>query len=134
MKFRKLTDEAGHFGEAVATASMNKVAPSNWRNQPSSSRREIHGTRTRITGETGKSNAKRHINLGRKQTGKPTAGNLHGEFDAAGGWRQVYGSAREALPEETGSQQIGGNLRGTAPVLDPTDADVYCRDARIHIG
>ena len=25
-----------------------------------------------------------------------------------GGWKRAYGSASEALPEETGSQQIGG--------------------------
>src|SRR5580693_3398559 len=37
-----------------------------------------------------------------------------------GGWKRVYGSASEALPEETGSKTDRPNLRNTAPVLDPT--------------
>ena len=56
------------------------------------------------------SNATRHINLVAKWTGKPTAGNPHGGFDAAGTGNGFYGLASEALPEETGSQRIGGTF------------------------
>jgi hypothetical protein len=35
-------------------------------------------------GSEGRSKPTRHINLAAKQTGKPTAGNPHGGFDAAG--------------------------------------------------
>src|SRR5712692_8862106 len=50
-----------------------------------------------------------------------------------GGWKRVYGSASEALPEETGSKQLGWTYGAprqsstlqagpgnAAPVLDPT--------------
>src|SRR6266446_3957558 len=62
-----------------------------------------------------------------------------------GGWKRVYGSASEALPEETGSKQLGWTYgaprqsstlqaepSGTAPVLHPTDFDISGRDQGIH--
>jgi hypothetical protein len=66
-----------------------------------------------LSGEIG------HISLGVKQTRKPSAGNLHAGFDAAGTGNQltvwlVRHSQRKR--RETARP----NLRSMAPVLDPT--------------
>ena len=80
-----------------------------------------------------RSDLTRHINLAAKQTGKPTAGNPHGGFDAAG-----IGNGFTAQLVRHSQRKRGAmdrlNLRSSAPVLDPTDADVYRRDARIRLG
>jgi hypothetical protein len=43
------------------------------------------------------------ISFGMKRAGKPSAGKPHAGFDEAGAGKPAYGSASEALPEETGS-------------------------------
>jgi hypothetical protein len=62
----------------------------------------------------------RHINLAAKQTGKPTAGNPHGGFDAAGiGTGSTVRLVRHSQRKRGATDRL--NLRGTAPVLDPTE-------------
>src|SRR5215467_9036695 len=61
----------------------------------------------------------RPINLAAKQTGKPTAGNPHGGFDAAGiGNGLTVRLVRHSQRKRGATDRL--NLRGTAPVLDPT--------------
>src|SRR6516165_11051639 len=61
----------------------------------------------------------RPINLAAKQTGKPTAGNPHGGFDAAGiGNGLTVRLVRHSHRKRGATDRL--NLRGTAPVLDPT--------------
>src|SRR5215813_6222607 len=74
----------------------------------------------------------RHINLAAKQTGKPTAGNPHGGFDAAGiGNGLTVRLVRHSQRKRGATDRL--NLRGTAPVLDPTvsrAAGPRCPEAR----
>src|SRR5215831_19663372 len=59
------------------------------------------------------------ITLGKKLTGKPTAGNPHGGFDAAGtGNGLTVRLVRHSQRKRGATDRL--NLRGTAPVLDPT--------------
>src|SRR5438876_508668 len=61
-----------------------------------------------------------HINLGRKRAGKPTAGNPHGGFEAAGiGNGLTVRLVRHSQRKRGATDRL--NLRSTAPVLDPTD-------------
>jgi transposase, IS5 family len=67
-----------------------------------------------------------------KQAGKPTAGDLHGGFDAAGTGKRAYGLASEALPEETGRQRIGqtcGAARQSSTL--PTDSSLLGDGVRV---
>src|ERR1039457_3694119 len=60
------------------------------------------------------------INLGTKQTGAPSAGNLHAGCDAAGAgngftvWLLRHSQRKRGATDRP-------DLRNTAPVLDPTD-------------
>ena len=63
-----------------------------------------------------RSNAKRPINLGEKRTGKPTAGNPHGGFDAAGtGNGFTVRLVRHSQRKRGATDRL--NLWSTAPVL-----------------
>src|SRR5947208_7528295 len=62
----------------------------------------------------------RPINLVKKQAGKLTAGNPHGGFDAAGiGTGLTVQLVRPSQRKRGATDRL--DLRGTAPVLDPTD-------------
>ena len=64
--------------------------------------------------------ATRPINLGTKRTGKPTAGNPHGGFDAAGiGNGFTVRLVRHSQRKRGATDRP--DLRSAAPVLDPTD-------------
>src|SRR2546422_235979 len=61
----------------------------------------------------------RPINLVKKQAGKLTAGNPHGGFDAAGiGTGLTVQLVRPSQRKRGATDRL--DLRGTAPVLDPT--------------
>src|SRR6266702_1899584 len=63
------------------------------------------------------------INLGRKRAGKPTAGNPHGGFEAAGiGNGLTVRLVRHSQRKRGATDRL--NLRSTAPVLDPTGRGV----------
>ena len=60
-----------------------------------------------------------HISFGMKQTGKPSAGNLHAGFDAAGTGNQLtVWLVRHSQRKRRATARP--NLRSMAPVLDPT--------------
>ena len=60
-----------------------------------------------------------HINLGMKQAGKPSAGNLHAGFDVAGVGNQLaVWLMRHSQRKRRAMDRL--NLRSMAPVLDPT--------------
>src|SRR5436309_6612846 len=64
----------------------------------------------------------RPINLVKKQAGKLTAGNPHGGFDAAGmGTGLTVQLVRPSQRKRGATDRL--DLRGTAPVLDPTEAN-----------
>src|SRR5580700_6039206 len=68
----------------------------------------------------------RLITLGKKRTGKPTAGNPHGGFDAAGiGNGLTVRLVRHSQRKRGATDRL--DLRGTAPVLDPTDRQQSAR-------
>src|SRR4051794_3362113 len=54
------------------------------------------------------------ITLDTKQTGAPSAGNLHAGCDEAGAGRRIYGLDIEALPTETRSNKLGPTLEHRA--------------------
>jgi hypothetical protein len=59
------------------------------------------------------------INLDMKETGKPSAGNLHAGFDVAGAGNQLtVWLMRHSQRKRRATDRP--NLRGVAPVLDPT--------------
>ncbi len=59
-----------------------------------------------------------HITLDVKHTGKPSGGNPPPGFDEAGGSKPAYDSARELLPEETGSNRWAESPRGQTALGD----------------
>jgi hypothetical protein len=72
-----------------------------------------------ITAES-RSARKSHITLDAKHTGKPSAGNLHAGFDEAGaGNRLTIRLVRHSQRKRGATDRL--NLRGPAPVLDPTE-------------
>src|ERR1700686_5412209 len=64
--------------------------------------------------------ARRHISLATKQAGKPTAGKLHGGFDAAGTGNGLTVRLMRHSQRKQGETDRP-DLWSTAPVLDPTD-------------
>jgi hypothetical protein len=59
------------------------------------------------------------INLDMKETGKPSAGNLHAGFDVAGAGNQLtVWLMRHSQRKRRATDRP--NLRSVAPVLDPT--------------
>jgi hypothetical protein len=59
------------------------------------------------------------ITLDMKETGKPSAGNLHAGFDVAGAGNQLtVWLMRHSQRKRRATDRP--NLRGVAPVLDPT--------------
>jgi hypothetical protein len=66
-----------------------------------------------------------HISLGAKQTGKPSAGNLHAGFDAAGTGNQLtVWLVRHSQRKRRAAARP--NLQSMAPVLDPTTCPARC--------
>jgi hypothetical protein len=60
------------------------------------------------------------ITLDMKETGKPSAGNLHAGFDVAGAGNQLtVWLMRHSQRKRRATDRP--NLRGVAPVLDPTE-------------
>src|SRR5215469_12684339 len=60
------------------------------------------------------------ITLDAKHTGKPSAGNLHAGFDAAGAGNQLtIRLVRHSQRKRGATDRL--SLRSLAPVLDPTD-------------
>ena len=69
-----------------------------------------------------------HINLDTKQTGAPSAGNLHAGCDVAGtGNGFTVGLVRHSQRKRGETARPG--LRDTAPVLDPTGISEAIRPA-----
>jgi hypothetical protein len=65
-----------------------------------------------------------HITLGTKQTGAPSAGNLHAGCDVAGaGNGFTVGLLRHSHRKRGATARL--DLRNTAPVLDPTLGPVF---------
>src|SRR5947209_12445267 len=60
------------------------------------------------------------ITLGTKETGKPSARNSHAGFDAAGTGNRLTDRLVRHSQRKRGATDRSV-LRGTAPVLDPTD-------------
>src|ERR1017187_6383617 len=70
-----------------------------------------------------------HITLGTKQTGAPSAGNLHAGCDVAGaGNGFTVWLLRHSQRKRGATARL--NLRNTAPVLDPTASRPYSLTAR----
>src|ERR1019366_7525376 len=64
-----------------------------------------------------------HITLGTKQTGAPSAGNLHAGCDVAGaGNGFTVWLLRHSQRKRGATARL--DLRNTAPVLDPTEGDL----------
>jgi hypothetical protein len=78
-------------------------------------------TITNSAGGPGENRSRRigHINLGTKQTGAPSAGNLHDGCDVAGtGNGFTVGLVRHSQRKRGETDRLG--LQNCAPVLDPT--------------
>src|ERR1700692_331167 len=67
----------------------------------------------------------RHITLGTKQTGAPSAGNPHAGCDVAGAGNGFTGWLLRHSPRKRGETDRP-DLRNTAPVLDPTRCSLEC--------
>src|ERR1039457_2245865 len=72
-----------------------------------------------------------HITLGTKQTGAPSAGNLHAGCDVAGaGNGFTVWLLRHSPRKRGGTARL--DLRNTAPVLDPTEFDLIVDSTYIY--
>src|SRR5438309_5373560 len=68
------------------------------------------------------------ITLGTKETGKPSARNSHAGFDAAGTGNRLTDRLVRHSQRKRGATDRSV-LRGTAPVLDPTEEGRVCRES-----